>query len=96
MAFTEDLSAFFDLDGFAVRATWGAHTAAVIYSEPTEDGLMGDTASEYPTAELAASDLSGIDEGAELVIDGKGTFRVREKPRLIADGAIKRLVLRRV
>ncbi len=93
MAFAEDLSVFFNLDGFAVQATWGALTANVIYAAPTEDLLGGDATGTDHTADLPATSFPGIKRGDTVAIAGHGTFTLREAPRLVEDGAIKRLVL---
>lgn len=89
----EDLTVFFDeAGGFAVAAAWGTHTAAVILSTPSDD-IFGSAAQgmDY-TADLAASDLPGITRDDVLTIDGD-TYHLREVPRLIGDGKIKRLTL---
>lgn len=91
--FTEDLSVFFDLGGFAIQATWGALPANVIFSEPTEDLLGGDASGTDYTVDLPATSWPGIKRGDVVTIDGRGAFALREPPRLLSDGAIKRLSL---
>ena len=89
----EDLSVFFDdVGGFAVPAVWGTHTAAVILSAPSDDIFGGAAQGMDYTAELAASDLPGITRDDVLTINGD-TYHLREVPRLIGDGKIKRLTL---
>lgn len=91
--FTEDLSAFFDLDGFAVQAAWGSLSEPVIFSAPGEDLLGGDASGTDYTALLAANAWPGIKHGDTVTVTGRGTFAVRGAPMPLDDGAIKRLHL---
>lgn len=95
MAFAEDLSLFFDADGFAVAASWGASTALVLMRQPTEDILGGRAQSNEYEATLPAASLPGINRGDAVTISGV-SYRLREKPRLVGDGALKTMLLERV
>lgn len=89
--FAEDLSVFFDVDEFAVVATWGALTANVIFSTPTEEVLGGRAIGVAFEVVLANADLPGIARNEEITVDSV-TYVVREVHR-DGDGAIKRLHL---
>lgn len=91
MAFTEDLSVFFDAAGFGLAATWGAYSATVLLDAPTEDVLGGRVSSDEYQATLPYASLPGIARGAAITIAGVA-YTVREVDRL-DDGAIKRLRL---
>lgn len=95
MAFAEDLSLFFDADGFAVTASWGASTAQVLMRQPTEDILGGRAQSNEYELTMPAAEFAGINRGDTLTIAGV-SYRLREKPRLVGDGALKTLLLERV
>lgn len=70
MAFTEDLTEFFDTDDFAVPATIGAATVYGIfdnayYGIPGEAPITG----TQPMFMAASSDLSAVVAGTTLVIN---------------------------
>ena len=91
MPFVEDLSAFFSTSEFATSASWGALTASVIFNTPTEEILGGRGVSNEYTAILPASEFPGITRGDEVVISGD-TYTLRERPRLLDDGATIRFL----
>ena len=95
MPFAEDLSVFFSTAEFAHQATWGAQTAAVLLEQPTEDILGGRAQSNEYEVQMPAAEFAGINRGDTISISGV-TYRLREKPRLIGDGALKSLLLERV
>ncbi len=73
MAFTEDLTAMFDVTyGFAVNATYKTRTIPVIFDEQyyAEQGIDVDIASSRPAATCKTSDVSTAAEGDSIVIDG--------------------------
>lgn len=76
MAFTEDLTAFFDTAGFADTATYdGSTPVSVIYSAPGADAFgIGSTA---PEAMVAAADVDADPRGKALAI-GTNSFTIRE------------------
>ena len=88
MAFTEDLTAFFDTDGFAVTATVGDGSVSGIFDHEFVEaqGVAG----EVPVFLCAASDVSAVAVGAALTVNGQAyAVRVRQ-----ADGTgLMRLVL---
>ena len=93
--FAEDLSLFFDAGGFALAATWGASTAQVLMRQPTEDILGGRAQSNEYEVQMPAAEFAGINRGDTITIGG-ASYRLREKPRLLGDGALKSLLLERV
>lgn len=101
MAFDEDLSLFFDLTGFAVTATWGTNAAQVIFDMPAEDVLGARAQSTEYEVTLPTAVFPGITRGDTITISGaaaavNGPYRLREKPRLVEDGALKSMLLERV
>ena len=75
MAFAEDLSPFFDTDGFAVEATVGAATINVIFDRAhiaALTGLAGGIDGTQPMALAQSSDVTAqsIARDTALVIGG--------------------------
>ncbi|MCP4228734.1 MAG: hypothetical protein GY771_01115 [bacterium] len=71
MAFTENISDFFDTDDFAVAATWNAQTVNGIFDneyfdEPGGVGIEGST----PVFLCAAADVNGIAHDDDITING--------------------------
>lgn len=95
MPFAEDMSVFFNTAEFAHQATWGAMTAAVLFDQPTEDILGGRAQSDEYEATLPVGAFPGIKRGDTVVIAGV-SYRLREKPKVLEDGALKRLLLERM
>lgn len=93
-AFEDDLSAFFDCDLFATTGTWGALSARVILDQPTDDILSGRVLSDSYQVTLRTEDWPGITRGAVVAIDGV-SYVAREAPRLMGDGALKQMTMRR-
>lgn len=92
--FNEDLSVFFQVDGFAKTATWNGQTTAVFLDEPDAEIFTGEevrvvAAQKWATMPTAV--WPGIGRNAQVVIEGV-TYKVREVHQL-KDGALKRLVL---
>lgn len=79
MAFAEDLSVFFDDEyGFADTATLDAvASGSVIYDEAYLREL-GMVSGSDPIALARASQYTRSDVGKTLVINGKGTFKIRD------------------
>lgn len=89
MAFTEDLSAFFDTDDFAIAATVGATTVNVIFDREYIDAV-GRVSSANPVALAKASDAAAA-VGATITISGTAyTIRDRQPQD---DGAVVLLQL---
>ena len=91
---TEDMSAFFRVDGFAKAATWDGIPAAVIVDMPTEDLFDGGdmkVIAQQLEVTLPTDSWPGIARGAQVIIEGT-TYVVREV-RKLDDGAIKRMRL---
>lgn len=99
MAFTEDMSVFFNTAEFAVQATFspsggGAQESAlVILDAPSEPVLGGDSMSTEYAIQYSATDLPSIKRGDSGFVDGIA-YKVREV-RTIDDGRIKRAMLSR-
>lgn len=93
MPYTEDLSAFFDVDhGDATPCTVQGVAAAGIYDEATELAL-GEALVVAPTLLLPATVVAA--EGGAVTVSGRGSYRVRQVLKLPPDGALQRLVLAR-
>lgn len=77
MAFTEDLSVFFDTDDFAIAATasWGG-TVNVIFDSAYLDALG--VAGTNPIALAIATEVTAARIGATLVISGT-TYTIRDR-----------------
>lgn len=101
MAFTEDLSVFFDTtSGFAVVATVGGESVNVILDWPTQDVSEFTKSDEYAITG-AYSDLSSLTRGTVVIVDARQAglsqyeqFKVREPDRL-DDGRLIRATLTR-
>lgn len=96
MAFTEDLSVFFNAAEFAVSATFtptgeAPITASVMLDRPDEDVLGGRASSTEYQMTLPTATFPGIARGMAVVIAGEA-YQVREV-RVLADGAIKTVTL---
>lgn len=94
---SNDLTTFFDEDGFAQAATWwqgmSGHAVSVIFDNPRSGlAVMDDQVAEYvPQAQCAASAVSGIAIGDVLEIDG--TFYNITNVAYDMDGLVATLVL---
>ena len=87
--FTEDLSAFFDTDDFAIAATVGATTVPVIFDAAYLRAL--DIVSTVNPVALAQASDTAAAVGATIVINGTSyTIRNREPQD---DGAVVLLQL---
>lgn len=93
MAFTEDLTAFFDTThGFAQSATLnGATSINVIFDAPALEAV-GHVATGAPSCVARAADVGEANLGQTLVI-GATTYTVREIQPEDPDGALVRVVL---
>ena len=93
---TEDMGVFFDLEGFAVTATWGALSTPVIFNAPADSDVFGGAAmgSQECTADLPISKFPGLARGDVITIAGS-QYKVTEQPAPIEDGQIKRARLER-
>lgn len=76
--FTEDISAFFSTDEFAVMATIGASTVRVIFDAAYADplGMSGSS----PVALAISSDVSTVAQGESIAIAGVGYTVVSIEP----------------
>ena len=86
----DSLEPFFDLDEFAVSATWGAYTENVILSNSTLDILGNRARSIEYVAIMPIQVFPGIEKGAMVEI-GDSLYRVREHPTYA--GLLKRIEL---
>lgn len=90
MAFTENLDAFFNTNDFAVSATFGATTGAVIFDTPDQNILSGEvTTTEYRIT--YKSSLFTLNYGDTITVDGN-SYKVRSVD-LLGDGKISRAFL---
>ena len=91
MAFTEDLTDFLDLDGFAVEATPSVGEAIpVIFDRAHIDAMVGQTSATNPMALAKTADVAAfVIDTTTLVIAG-ATYAVRD---LHPDGAVTLLIL---
>ena len=79
MAFTEDLSPFFETDEFAVSALWkGTTTVPVIFDNAYGESL--DVSGTTPICTALESDFNGWAEGDALVIFGTNYKLVDVQP----------------
>jgi hypothetical protein len=88
VAFSEDLTAFFDTDGFAVSATVGGGTVVGIFDHAYVDvyGVSG----ERPVFICATASVSSVAVGDALTVNSQA-YAVRAKQ---ADGTgITRMIL---
>lgn len=92
MPFAEDKSAFLSVAEFASAASWNGVSANGLLDMPTEDVLGGRATSNEYEFTMRADEWVGISRGAQITI-GDTTYRLREDPRLIDDGAFKKLML---
>lgn len=70
MAFTEDISAFFDTDDFAVSATVGAATFSVIFDNAyLSAGGDAAIAGTQPMCHARTADVSGVSIGNTMTIN---------------------------
>jgi len=86
--FTEDLTPFFDLAGFAYEATWtpaaggGPYSVQVIFDNPDYNNSLGDAGDTGLAPRCMASDVqlaqgAGITRNDSLVINGT-TYKVAD------------------
>ena len=79
MAFTEDLSVFFDATGgFADTATLDAVASGAVIFDRAYLREMGMVSGADPVALAKATDYSSSDVTKTLVINGKGTYTIRD------------------
>ena len=91
MAFTEDLSLFFDPDGFAIEGVFNlggspavTRTVSVIFNTPSQSvDLYGtQVEADAPNLLAATSDLAGVTRARTVTIAGT-TYKVE---RIVPDG----------
>lgn len=99
MAFTEDLSIFFDTDDFAVNATFtksdnSTVSKNIIFDNGTNQEVMYDAQIEAntPSAMIKTSDLTGIVRGNNVSINAVN-YKI-ERLEKLEDGAITRIYLK--
>jgi hypothetical protein len=79
MAFTEDLSVYFDaVDGFACTATLDAVASGNVIFDRAWLREVGMVSGSDPVALAMAADYDSGDVTKTLVIAGKGTFVIRD------------------
>ena len=101
MAFTEDLSLFFDTAVFAVAATVKnasnvtVRTANVILEKPSElSELFGmEALPSQPYVLAKSTDVTDVRDGWKMVIAGI-TYRVSGAPKALGDGAVTAVQLK--
>jgi hypothetical protein len=73
MAFTEDLTAFFNVDDFAVAATLNGATVKAIFDNNYELGSVGPfgMSGTQPTLTLSTADVPTDPIGKSAVVNGK-------------------------
>lgn len=76
MAFSEDLTVFFNEDDFAVAATLQGVAVSGIFDEDYVEPLGNVVEGKAPTFQCAASAVPSVAHGQSLVI-GARTFKVR-------------------
>lgn len=94
MAFTEDLSVFFDLQGFGVPVVYKGITGVGILDMPSEilaDGVVLST--DYKLT-VQSSVFAEFLNGDTVTVDGKA-YKVRN-PSLVDDGKITEVMLMKV
>lgn len=70
MAFTEDITAFFDTDDFAVSATVGAATFNVIFDNAyLSAGGDASVAGTQPMCHARSADVSGVSIGSTMTVN---------------------------
>lgn len=89
MAFTENISEFFDSDDFATAATYGASTVYGIFDNEYADDLGGTVGVEgsNPTFTCAAADVAGIKDGDAITINAT-SYKVAGPPQPDGTGLI--------
>lgn len=86
MAFTEDLSVFFNTDDFAIGCVYDGATPVDVIFDRAYIEALADIAGTAPVALALASDIPAAAEGKSLVINGTTyTIRGREPQD---DGAV--------
>jgi len=79
MAFTEDLSVFFDDEyGFAVTATLNAVASGNVIFDRAYLQELNMVSGANPIALAKAANYTSSDVGKTLVIAGKGTYTLRD------------------
>ena len=91
MAFTEDLTAFFNASDFAVTAVFGAESAQVILDRPDLEIMAGRVQSTEYLMTYPATVFSALADGDSITIDGSD-YSVREV-RALDDGRIKQAIV---
>ena len=88
MAFSEDLSEFFDVDDFAITATWNSQSVKGIFDNEyfDETGGVG-VESSNPVFMCTAADVSGIAEGDAITINATA-YTVAGPPQPDGTGAV--------
>jgi hypothetical protein len=108
MAFTEDMSVFFNTDEFAVEASYtpsgggATQTAKVLLDMPSEDVLSQDSLSIEYSIMFPYNVLTTLKKGEQIAVDGVA-YKVRDvRPMtdyrfgFLADGRVKRALLSKI
>jgi hypothetical protein len=93
--FAEDLSVFFDTDGFALAATLDGDAVQVIRDDATIEAFSNGALTSQPSVLLTSAQAGEAEAGSVLVI-GAQTYSVRQVISEPPDGALVRLMLARV
>jgi hypothetical protein len=91
--FTEDITAFFSMQGFAEQCTVQGNTVAAIFNSSTEV-VLGNAIVMAPSLELPASAVPAAAEGGACTVRGVA-YTIRAVNHLPPDGAVWQLVLAR-
>ena len=91
MAFVEDMSIFFA--DFGVTAVHGASSAQVLLDKETQSALDGMVLDNDESITLPSTDLPSLATGQALTVGG--VSYVAREVRVIDDGALKRVTLKR-
>jgi hypothetical protein len=92
MAFTEDLAAFLDLDGFGVPVTAGAVSGVGILSLESQLGIGGEITFIGCTVTVPTATFGGLSHGNAIAVDGVN-YKVAMQPQRFDGGAFCRVPL---
>lgn len=90
--FAEDLTVFFDTQGFADAATLDGETVQVIRDDASVEAFDNGVLTSQPSVLLSAAQAADAASGSVLVV-GATTYGVRQVISEPPDGALVRLML---
>jgi hypothetical protein len=95
MAFTEDLTAFLDLNGFGVPVTAGAVSGVGILDQNSELILGGELTVIGYLLTVPTATFGHLGYGAAMTVNGE-SFKVEMQPQRFDDGVFCRIPLTKV